>query len=140
MVNPPPSGFGKASIPAASLSRSGVLLSGGGKANGEDLRNPFLLLSALLDLGEDLCGYTNTLHGGLFTVLMDEVMGTAANFQADHGAYTAQLTTKYRRTIKTPQVVLVRGRVVRKEGRKIFVKGTIEDKDGESFFCFSSPR
>jgi len=140
MVNPPPSGSGKASIPAASLSRSGVLLSGGGKANGEDLRNPFLLLSALLDLGEDLCGYTNTLHGGLFTVLMDEVMGTAANFQADHGAYTAQLTTKYRRTIKTPQVVLVRGRVVRKEGRKIFVKGTIEDKDGESFFCFSSPR
>lgn len=139
MVNPPPSKSGKAIIPATSLSRNAALLSGGGAADSENPRNPFLLFNALLDLGEDLCGYTNTLHGGLFTVLMDEVMGTAANFQAEHGAYTAQLTTKYKRTIKTPQVVLVRGRVVRKEGRKMFVRGTIEDKDGEFWFYCVSP-
>jgi hypothetical protein len=64
------------------LSKSEPLLRGGGKADGEEKRNPFLLFNALLDLGEDMCGFKGTLHGGLFAVLMDEVMGTAANFQA----------------------------------------------------------
>lgn len=57
-------------------------MAGGGKGEGEDPRNPFLLFNALLDLGEDLCGFAGTLHGGVFAVLLDEVMGTAANFQA----------------------------------------------------------
>ncbi len=69
-------------MPAQELSKSKALLQGGGPANGEDPMDPFLLFSALLDLGEDLCGFASTLHGGLFAVLMDEVMGTAANFQA----------------------------------------------------------
>jgi hypothetical protein len=65
------------------VSRSMRLLGGGGRENGEDdKRSPFLVVSALLDLGMDLCGYKDTLHGGLFAVLMDEVMGTAANHQA----------------------------------------------------------
>ena len=113
------------------ISQSKELLEGGGKDAGEDPRNPFLLFNALLDLGEDLASYTGTMHGGLFVVLMDEVMGTAANFQSPHGAYTAQFNARYRKPVRLPQVVLVRGRVVRKEGRKMIVRGAIEDKDGE---------
>lgn len=64
------------------LSKSEPLLSGGGKDNGEDPRNPFLLFNALADLGEDCTSYVHTMHGGLYGVLMDEVMGTAANFQS----------------------------------------------------------
>lgn len=33
-------------------------------------------------MGVDCQGYAGTLHGGLFAVIMDEVMGTAANFQS----------------------------------------------------------
>ncbi|KAM7184504.1 HotDog domain containing protein, partial [Naviculisporaceae sp. PSN 640] len=113
-----------------SLSKSTELLKGGGAADGETRTKPFLLCNALLDLGEDMASYAGTMHGGLFTVLMDEVMGTAANFQCEKGPYTVQLNTKYIRPIKLPQIVLVRGRVVRKNGRKIVVRGTIEDKDG----------
>ncbi|KAK3390929.1 HotDog domain-containing protein [Podospora didyma] len=117
------------------ISASKELLQGGGPADGEDPKNPFLLFNALLDLGEDLCSYSNTLHGGLFAVLMDEVMGTAANFQSpygdqDHGAYTVRFNTHFRKTVQTPQIVLVRGRVVKRDGRKLHVRGTIEDKDG----------
>ncbi|XXG98535.1 hypothetical protein Hte_004859 [Hypoxylon texense] len=112
------------------LSKSEPLLSGGGPDNGEDPRNPFLLFNALADLGEDCTSYVGTMHGGLYGVLMDEVMGTAANFQTEHGAYTVTFTTRYRRAVSPPQVVLIRGRVVRKEGRKLHVRGTIEDKDG----------
>ena len=71
-----------ATIPPEILSKSKGLLSGGGTADGEDMKNPFLLFNALLDLGTDLCGFKGTMHGGLLAVLMDEVMGTAANFQA----------------------------------------------------------
>ncbi|KAK4165864.1 HotDog domain-containing protein [Cladorrhinum sp. PSN259] len=112
------------------ITKAKAVLQGGGSQDGEDPRNPFLLFNALLDLGEDLSSYAGTMHGGLFAVLMDEVMGTAANFQSHHGAYTASFTTNYRRPIKVPQVVLVRGRVVKKDGRKIFVRGCIEDKNG----------
>ncbi|KAI1769488.1 Thioesterase/thiol ester dehydrase-isomerase [Hypoxylon sp. FL1150] len=112
------------------LSKSEPLLSGGGKDNGEDPRNPFLLFNALADLGEDCTSYVSTMHGGLYGVLMDEVMGTAANFQSEKGAYTVSFTTKFRRAVSPPMVVLIRGRVVRKEGRKLHLRGTIEDKDG----------
>ncbi|KAI4870055.1 Thioesterase/thiol ester dehydrase-isomerase [Hypoxylon rubiginosum] len=111
-------------------SKSEPLLSGGGPANGEDPRNPFLLFNALADLGGDCTSYVGTMHGGLYGVLMDEVMGTAANFQSEHGAYTVSFTTRFRRAVSPPEIVLIRGRVVRKEGRKLHLRGTIEDKDG----------
>ncbi|KAI0152389.1 Thioesterase/thiol ester dehydrase-isomerase [Hypoxylon sp. NC0597] len=148
------------------LSASEALLSGGGKENGEDPRNPFILFNALADLGPDLQSFAGTMHGGLYNVLMDEVMGTAANFQAskcncltfsllfaflrvlnyflpmkwvvgqggepslEHGAYTITFTTNFRRAVNPPQVILIRGRVVKVDGRKIHVRGTVEDKDG----------
>ncbi|KAI1142322.1 Thioesterase/thiol ester dehydrase-isomerase [Hypoxylon sp. FL0543] len=112
------------------LSASEALIGGGGKDNGEDPRNPFILFNALADLGPDLQSFAGTMHGGLYNVLMDEVMGTAANFQAKHGAYTITFTTNFRRAVNPPQVVLIRGRVVRVDGRKIHVRGTVEDKDG----------
>ncbi|KAI0840939.1 Thioesterase/thiol ester dehydrase-isomerase [Hypoxylon sp. FL0890] len=116
--------------PKKPLSASEALLSGGGKENGEDPRNPFILFNALADLGPDLQSFAGTMHGGLYNVLMDEVMGTAANFQAKHGAYTITFTTNFRRAVNPPQVILIRGRVVRVDGRKIHVRGTVEDKDG----------
>ncbi|KAI1210886.1 HotDog domain-containing protein [Annulohypoxylon truncatum] len=106
------------------------VLSGGGRENGEDPRNPFLLLHALAELGVDCQSFPGIMHGGLYGVLLDEVMGTAANSQTANGAYTVRFTTNFRRAVRTPQIVLIRGRVVRKEGRKIHVRGTIEDKDG----------
>ena len=50
---------------------------------------------------------------------------------AEHGAYTITFTTNFRRAVNPPQVILIRGRVVRVDGSKIHVRGTVEDKDGE---------
>ncbi|KAI1386379.1 Thioesterase/thiol ester dehydrase-isomerase [Hypoxylon trugodes] len=109
---------------------SQALLGGGGKENGEDPQNPFILFNALADLGIDTQSFAGTMHGGLYGVMLDEVMGTAANHQAPHGAYTVRFTTNFRRAVTPPQIVLIRGRVVRKDGRKLYVKGVMEDKDG----------
>lgn len=58
-----------------------------------------------------------------------------------NGAYTVRFTTNFRRPVRTPQVVLVRGRVVKREGRKLHLRGSMEDKNGKSFFpsFFLSP-
>lgn len=64
------------------LSKSKALLQGGGPENGEGPEKPFLLFNALLDLGEDLCGFKGTLHGGALVVLLDETMCAAADNQS----------------------------------------------------------
>ncbi|KAK4146791.1 HotDog domain-containing protein [Dichotomopilus funicola] len=112
------------------LSKSKALLRGGGPKDGEDPARPFLLFNALLDLGEDLCGYRGTLHGGAFAVLLDETMCAAADNQSQF-AFTASLKVDFKKPVKLPGVVLVRSRVVKKEGRKIYVRGTIENEAGE---------
>lgn len=53
---------------------------------GEDKKNSFLQVCALLDMGGGMNGHAKTAHGGIFGVVLDEVMGTAANMQA--GMYT----------------------------------------------------
>ena len=51
--------------------------------------------------------------------------------ESAHGAYTVKFDTVYRRPIVLPQIVVVRGRVVKIEGRKIYACGTVEGGDGE---------
>ncbi|KAH7357118.1 HotDog domain-containing protein [Rhexocercosporidium sp. MPI-PUGE-AT-0058] len=96
----------------------------------EDKKNPFLELCTLVDLNSGVNGYAKTAHGGFFGVVLDEVMGTAANLQAAQGAYTASLKVDFKKPLYTPSVVLVRGKVQKKEGRRLIVKGSFEDKDG----------
>jgi hypothetical protein len=64
------------------VSKSEALLRGGGVEDGEDPERPFLLFSALLDMGEGLCGFKGTLHGGALAVLLDETMCSAADNQS----------------------------------------------------------
>jgi len=97
---------------------------------GESKENPFLELGTLLDLESGVNGYAKTAHGGFFGVVLDEVMGTAANMQAAQGAYTVSLTLNFKKPLFTPSVILARGKVVKKEGRKLSLKGSFEDKDG----------
>ncbi|KAK7957098.1 uncharacterized protein PG986_006320 [Apiospora aurea] len=117
----------------SAVSKSKELLSGGGPENNENPKNPFLLFSALVDIGVDCQSYAGTMHGG--QVRYDEphendlITSALAN-----GAYTVRFTTNMRRAVRTPQVVLVRGRVIRREGRKLHLRGSMEDKNGKLIF------
>lgn len=51
-------------------------------------------------------------------------------YYVDHGAYTASLNIKFKKPMFTPAIVVCRGRVVKKDGRKAYVTGSFEDKDG----------
>lgn len=52
------------------------------EVRGEEKANPFLEVGALVDLQSGVNGYAKTAHGGFYGVVLDEVMGTAANMQA----------------------------------------------------------
>ncbi|MCJ1450286.1 hypothetical protein MMC28_000616 [Mycoblastus sanguinarius] len=85
----------------------------------------------LFSLGNGLNGIAGSAHGGLLAFLLDEVMGIPVYMQKPGMFVTAEMKLSYRRPVPTPGVILSRSWVDRVgEGRKIWVKGTIEDGKG----------
>lgn len=97
-------------------------------------------LILLLDLGDDVTGYFNTLHGGVLGAIFDEVLGlcveshrqyvnasTNTNPGAGTGAipplFTADLRVKYLGPVKSPGLVVFRTWLEWRRGRKWVLKG-----------------
>ncbi|KAI9644593.1 hypothetical protein NHQ30_006614 [Ciborinia camelliae] len=93
---------------------------------------PFGEVVSLMSFGTHVNGHIDTAHGGFIGVLLDDMIGCAAEIfrSKDESTMTAYLNITYKKPIKTPGVVLGRSWVERKEGSKLFGKATIEDGDG----------
>ena len=90
----------------------------------------------MLSLGNGLDGYHNTLHGGMSGVLLDQSNVMCANSVSPPPNVTAQLDLRYKKSVPVPGVVLCRSVVVRREGKKMWVRGTIEDGEA-GVYCES---
>ncbi|KAI9902270.1 hypothetical protein N3K66_004087 [Trichothecium roseum] len=92
-------------------------------------------LLAFYYLGRKLSGHNGLVHGGVSATLLDECMGRAT-FPRLTGkiAVTANLQVDYRAPIKVDSVVLVRANVTECEGRKVWVRGVIEDAEEGTVF------
>ncbi|KAK2776847.1 major facilitator superfamily transporter [Colletotrichum kahawae] len=94
-------------------------------------------VKALLTLRYGVNGYPNVSHGGVVATILDEVIGLVfpvnkINGLIPDGAYmTAYLNTQYVRPVQTPQTILVVATVKKVEGRKYWIEGVIEDKNGQ---------
>ncbi|GAB7347868.1 hypothetical protein MBLNU459_g5397t1 [Dothideomycetes sp. NU459] len=107
--------------------------------------------ATLLALGDGLNGHPAVLHGGVVAAVLDEAMGVLLSVDADlahvravatghavgeHpdgiGAYTAELNVRYLLPVRTPGVLLARARVVRREGRKIWIRAVVSQKSGQA--------
>ncbi|ETI20150.1 hypothetical protein G647_08184 [Cladophialophora carrionii CBS 160.54] len=114
---------------------------------------------AFLSTGPGVNGHPGIAHGGFVAAIIDEIMGFLINSNrattetagippdgsanpayADQQAVpmtepgaisimTAELTTKYRRPVPTGVPLLVRTWIEKTEGRKIFVRATVEAED-----------
>jgi acyl-coenzyme A thioesterase PaaI-like protein len=80
----------------------------------------------LVSLGSDLNGHEDVLHGGVIATLLDEALGAGI----DAPCFTAYLNVAFKQPVKTPGVVLLRSRVMRREGRKVWMDGRLEDGMG----------
>jgi acyl-coenzyme A thioesterase PaaI-like protein len=98
-----------------------------------------------LALAPELDGYPHVCHGGIQASILDEIMGALLSMvkrreielarqrgeEVKKVPYvTAELTCKYLRPVVTPGIVCVVVRIVKEEGRKVWVEGAIVDKDG----------
>ena len=82
---------------------------------------------------EHLCGAPGVVHGGIQAVLLDEAMGVAIHGRDENDetfVVTAEFKLRYRRPVPTGVPLVVRGRLVRREGRDCFVEGAILDESG----------
>jgi hypothetical protein len=96
---------------------------------------PDLIL--LMTLGSPgLDGHPATMHGGMATAILDEIIGLCVMLHQTHisdprtAMYTARLDTAYRRPVPTPAEVAVRSWLTRREGRKWWARGQIVDQEG----------
>lgn len=95
----------------------------------------------LFALGPYLSGHEFVAHGGLVATLLDETLGILIYVNEDveqevNPAYelkrvmTLSLNLTYRKPVPAPGVVLGRAKVGKREGRKRWINGTIEDGNG----------
>ena len=86
----------------------------------------------LLSLGDGLDGKRGRAHGGFNALVLDQILGSvAAKVSGAAAPATATMTVDYRAPIPTPGVVLVRGWVVERSGRKTWGRARIEDGEGK---------
>ena len=81
-------------------------------------------------LSEEYQGGSGFLHGGIIALLLDEAMGKAARFHAEH-AVTAELRIEYKRPVPVNAEIVVEGFVTRRDGRRLYHEGEIRNAAGE---------
>ncbi len=97
--------------------------------------------------GAGIAGHPSTVHGGVVAVMIDEAMSLAvaahtsapaAGSSSGSGAkdtnprgklFTVQLDVRYKKPVTTPQLLVVRARVVARVGRKFWVRAQAVQED-----------
>ncbi|KAF1921136.1 HotDog domain-containing protein [Ampelomyces quisqualis] len=112
-----------------------------------DDEQPYKEIVTIVEIGDGLNGFPQVIHGGMAATLLDEVCGvlivsntervlerakasgsTDQLLNADY--MTAYLNMTYRRPVPTPGPLLCTAKVDRQDGRKLYVRATIEDGRG----------
>lgn len=108
----------------AGESRTSISTTSNGRVGGE--------LLALISVGGEMCSHPNTLHGGINTVLVDEIGGGLAFREIPNAQslMAVNFNVNLRKSVKTPGLILGRAWVERpSEGRKVWIKVQLE-QDG----------
>lgn len=78
-------------------------------------------------LGEKLCGYPGIIHGGLIATLFDEAFVKCSMPCLSSGiGMTASLSVSFKSPCHAGCLTIIHARVERVEGRKVWVRGTLE--------------
>lgn len=96
-------------------------------------------LNALVALGKGMTGFPGSLHGGMVSVIFDEVAGLhivlnghVPGTELDKSFRTAYINTSFMKPVPTPATILVRSWIEKVEGRKHWVRARIEDWNGQA--------
>ncbi|KAJ5550033.1 hypothetical protein N7535_002024 [Penicillium sp. DV-2018c] len=79
---------------------------------------------SVFHIGQDLCGHPGFVHGGLLTVLFDEVFARCVSAAFPSGlGMTANLNVDFRKPALPDRMYVLRTETVKVEGRKAWVEG-----------------
>lgn len=77
-------------------------------------------------------GWVNTLHGGVISMLMDEVAGWVINRKLQTTGVTTRLEIKYRKPVLTDETqIIVRGHIAQQRRNIVTIALTLENEKGE---------
>ena len=74
-------------------------------------------------------GYKNIVHGGMVTMLLDEIMVNLAWLEGTP-AVTAEITARLKKAVPVGQKVLLEGFLEREEGRLLVMKAVAKSPEG----------
>mmetsp|Transcript_22712 Transcript_22712/g.37583 ORF Transcript_22712/g.37583 Transcript_22712/m.37583 type:complete len:243 (+) Transcript_22712:90-818(+) len=80
-------------------------------------------------LGDKLDGHIGSVHGGVLALIFDDAMGFAFDAMGIEMAYTANLNIDYRAPVPANSRVLIRVRVSKQEGRKLYFSAQLTSLD-----------
>ena len=75
--------------------------------------------------------YNGMMHGGLISVLLDEIMGHYLFCMEGRPAYTAKMELRYRQPLKIGEEVKCVGTRVKQKGRLVEMHGEIITKEND---------
>lgn len=110
----------------------------------DNTRLPISEARAFIDVGDGLNGYPATMHGGMIAALLDELTGLILNVNNDHQnrtsgvnnsltAMTAYLNVSYKKPLPVPGIILGTSKIEKVDGRKLYLRGTLEDGNGQVY-------
>jgi acyl-coenzyme A thioesterase PaaI-like protein len=104
-------------------------------------------MQALVALGPMVNGWAGICHGGIIATLLDETLGQIFSANGRHGRLpgkketaipimTGYLNVKYLKptktgTVENPNVVLITANIIKRDGRKFFMKANMKDSEGQ---------
>ncbi|PSR80324.1 HotDog domain-containing protein [Coniella lustricola] len=96
-------------------------------------------LKAFVTLGNLVGGYPGVCHGGLVATLLDETLSflgprhrwLQSRDKLNHDMLKAYLHTDYLQPVKIPGTFLITARLTKKNGRKSYMQGVMEDENGQ---------
>lgn len=74
--------------------------------------------------------YNGRMHGGLITVLLDEIMGNYLFKKEGVPAYTARIDLRFRTPVQIGTTIRCEGHEVKRKGRLVVMEGVIINPDG----------
>lgn len=95
------------------------------------------MFHSVVVLGKEVCGYPQTVHGGLTAAIIDETLGglytallTSGGLGLRMPGLTARLEIDYKKRIAAPAVIHVSTEVESIEPRKVWMKAAVSDGTG----------
>mmetsp|Transcript_74508 Transcript_74508/g.155319 ORF Transcript_74508/g.155319 Transcript_74508/m.155319 type:complete len:269 (-) Transcript_74508:46-852(-) len=93
----------------------------------------------LMELGDQICGHPEYIHGGFLSAIFDEMFGWCVNMERevlpDRGSriFTANLSIDYRRPVSKNNTYLLKCRICKVvRNKKVYLDGAIESLSGQT--------